>query len=151
MAKRNNNIASLLIQLEALCNTPQQKNRVSQIEKEMKIHSLVLRKKIVNKELYAVLHLTRGLDSSLKLFLEIHNILGPDHSLGEYLKRLVNHNSTNINKLKESTRSRFQNEIVDKRNLYMHSSGQFPNSNDVDDIHSRICNCLQSVLLLTKT
>ena len=148
MAKRNNTIDTLLVQLEALCTTLEQRRRIQQISAEIKIQKDISAKNISNKELYATLHITRGLDSSLRLFLEINNVLGTEHSLGDYLKRLTNHRSANIARLKEDLRTRFQRDIVDKRNLYMHSSGQFPNKNEMNEIESQIYNCLQTVLLL---
>ena len=148
MAKKNNTIETLLVQLEALCTTHEQKSRIQQINAEIKIQKDISAKNISNKALYATLHITRGLDSSLRLFLEINSILSSEHSLGDYLKRLANHSRPNILRLREGLRTRFQKEIVDKRNLYMHSSGQFPNSNEMSEIESQICNCLQTVLLL---
>lgn len=148
MAKKDNQLETVLVQLEALCSVQDQKDRMNDINKEVEIHRDVQKNKLKNNELYSTLHLTRSLDTSLRLFLDINNILAAEHSLGDYLKKLANHSNPNLKRLNSGLKDRFKSTIVDERNKYMHSSGSFPNTSALNQLETSVCFCLQTILNL---
>lgn len=137
------------MQLQSECTTPAQKSMMNNILNEIEIKSKLQNNRL-NAELYSMLHITRCLDGALKLFLEINNILSSEKALGHYLKKLTNHSSQNLNTLKENLRGRYQSDIVDKRNIYMHSSGAFPTKREYENVENSVCCCLQTILNLKK-
>ena len=148
MAKSNKSTETLLVQLESLCKTNTQKDRYNDIESEHSIYSKVeQRTKADDQRLYRVLHATRMLDTSLKLFLDIHGC-SHGHSIGDYLHDLSKRHP-NLLSLNGDLKKRFKKDIVDVRNKYMHSSNQFPRENEVNALTSCIHECLQAVLNLT--
>ena len=149
MGKNSKNVDTALLELKSLCRSSIEKARVDVIIAEYSYKKNVANARMNNNELYSILHLTRCLDSSLRLFLELYSILRGQHSMGDYLKGLTNHTEASINKLPENLRVRFQSKIVDQRNRYMHSAGQFPNRREVGDMENDVCSCLQSVLALS--
>lgn len=73
MTNSNKSTETLLVQLESLCKINTQKDRYNDIELEHNIYNKVeQRTKADNQRIYRVLHATRILDTSLKLFLDIH-------------------------------------------------------------------------------
>ena len=147
MAKSNRATETLLVQLESLCTTDEQKDRYNDIESEHNIYKKIdQRTKADDQRLYRVLHATRMLDTSLQLFLDIHGCRH-GHSIGEYLHDLSKRNP-NLLSLNAGLKRRFKEKISDVRNKYMHSSNQFPRENDVNALTSTIHECLQIVLNL---
>jgi hypothetical protein len=104
------------------------------------------------KNILKILHSTRALDTTLKCFLELHGIRdSSDFALGAYLTRLTNHRCGSLSKLNESSRRKYQENIVDKRNVYMHKAGKYPNTeNEVNEILSDIESCVVEVLSLER-
>lgn len=150
MAKSNKSTETLLVQLESLCTTDVQRNRYNDIETEHRVYKNVDRRtKNDDQRLYRVLHITRMLDTSLQLFLDIHGCRH-GHSIGEYLHDLSKRNP-NLLSLNGDLKRRFKEDIADVRNKYMHSSNQFPRENEVNALTSTIHECLQAVLNLKIT
>ena len=150
MAKSNKSTETLLIQLESICTTNEQKDRYSDIESEHNIYNKVgQRTKADDQRLYRVLHATRMLDTSLQLFLDIHGCRH-GHSIGEYLDDL-SRGSADLSRLNGYLKQRFKEQIANVRNKYMHSSNQFPRENEVNALTSTIRECLQAVLNLKIT
>ncbi len=103
------------------------------------------------KNILKILHSTRALDTTLRTFLDMHGIRNPkeDFSLGIFIKKLSNHDKESLSKLNESSRKKYQKEIVDKRNAYMHKAGKYPiDDNEVNEILSEIESCVIEVLNL---
>lgn len=147
MAKSKKSTETLLVQLESFCRTNDQKDRYNDIESEHNVHNKVERQtKSDNQRLYRVLHATRMLDTSLQLFLDIHNCR-KGHSIGEYLHELSKRNA-GLKPLDGCLKERFKGNIANVRNKYMHSSNQFPRENEVNALESTIRECLQAVLNL---
>ena len=147
MAKSNKSTETLLVQLESLCTTAEQKDRYNDIESEHCIYNKVeSRTKADDQRLYSVLHSTRMLDTSLKLFLDIHGCRH-GYSIGEYLNDLSKGNP-GLLRFNGSLKLRFKEQIANVRNKYMHSSNQFPRENEVNVLINTIRECLQAVLNL---
>ena len=88
MAKSKKSTETLLVQLESLCTTEEQKARYNDIESEHNVYNKVEQQaKSDGQRLYRVLHATRMLDTSLKLFLDTHSCR-KGYSIGEYLNDL---------------------------------------------------------------
>lgn len=103
------------------------------------------------KRILKVLYSTRALDTTLRVFLDQHGIRNTgDYALGDYLKRLVNHGRTgSLQRLNESSRTKYQEKIVDKRNIYLHNAGRYPTTeNEVNIILSEIDSCIIEILNL---
>ena len=138
---------TLLIQLESLCTTNEQRDRFRDIESEHNIYNTTGQSAKTDKQrLYRVLHITRMLDTGLQLFLDIHNCR-KGHSIGEYLHDLSKRNPGLLS-LNGNLKKRYKENIADVRNKYMHSSNQFPRENEVDNLTDTIRECLQIVLSL---
>jgi len=101
------------------------------------------------RRLLQVLHSTRALDSSLKTFLNYHNC-PQGNSLGGYLWSLTRHQSATLRtRLSGTARHHFQQEIVDKRNRYMHEAGSYPgNAAEVENLLSEMQDCIATVVAL---
>ena len=101
------------------------------------------------KHLLQVLHSTRALDSALSAFIRIHALQVKTPALGSYLYSLTNHSKVGLQTLTQSERVRFQNEIVKKRNTFMHEAGSFPNQERVvSNLLSEMQACLSRVASL---
>jgi hypothetical protein len=100
--------------------------------------------------LLQILHTSRALESCLLCFVNYHGIRDPaDRALGQYLTRLTNHPRGPIANLSESSRSKYQAEVVDKRNKYLHVAGAYPNGEpEVGSILGGAEACLVEVLAL---
>lgn len=147
MAKTHKSTETLLVQLESLCTTNEQKNRYNDIELENAIYNKVNQRiKADDQRLYRVLHATRMLDTSLKLFLDMHSCRH-GHSIGEYLNDLSK-NNIGLLPLNGNLKRRFKENIADVRNKYMHSSNQFPQESEVNELTNSIRECLQTILNL---
>ncbi len=149
MAKSKKSTETLLVQLESFCRNNEQKDRYNDIESEHNVYNKVERQtKSDGQRLYRVLHATRMLDTSLQLFLDIHNCR-KGHSIGEYLADLSKKNA-GLLPLNGYLKERFKKDIANVRNLYMHSSNKFPREGEVNALKSSIHECLQAVLNLKK-
>ena len=101
------------------------------------------------KRLLQVLHSTRALDSTLKEFIKVHGYRPKSPSLGRYLYALRDGDCTSLRQISEGERDRYQKQIVDPRNEYMHEAGQMPaNDAEVLKLLAEMQTCLQRVLLL---
>jgi hypothetical protein len=103
------------------------------------------------KRILKILYSTRALDTTLRVFLDQHGIRNSgDFALGDYLKRLVNHVHTGgLQRLNESSRTKYQEKIVDKRNVYLHNAGRYPTTeNEVNTILSEIDSCIIEIMNL---
>lgn len=101
------------------------------------------------KRLLQVLHSTRALDSTLKEFTDLHGCSPSSPALGRYLYALRNGNCTSLGRISEQERDRYQTQIVDLRNRYMHEAGLMPaNDSEVLTLLAEMEACLQRVLTL---
>ncbi|ANQ16281.1 hypothetical protein BA891_03130 [Vibrio natriegens] len=99
--------------------------------------------------LLQILHATRGLDTALGTFARLHAIPYQTPALGAYIWSFANHNKRGLQKLTQSERNRYQEEIVNKRNHFMHQAGAFPNQDKVvNKILSAMQECLARVSAL---
>lgn len=109
-------------------------------------------KKVKDKNRYRllqVLHSTRALDSTLKAYVTYHRYPTNMHSLGGYLTTLTQNNVIGRNQLPSNARIRFQQSIVDVRNLYMHKAGTYPSRDeDIRALLSEMHDCLIKVISL---
>ncbi|WP_194664144.1 hypothetical protein [Vibrio anguillarum] len=65
------------------------------------------------------------------------------------MKSLTEHSNPALNSLSQAERSRFQREIVNIRNKYMHEAGSFPNQEQVvTNLLSEMHACLSRVAAL---
>ena len=103
------------------------------------------------KRLLQVLHSTRALDSTLKEFTDVHGCLPSSPSLGRYLYELQSGNCTSLKRLRKPERVRYQKQIVDLRNKYMHEAGLMPaDDSEVLTLLAEMQACLQRVLSLSR-
>lgn len=101
------------------------------------------------KYLLQVLHSTRGLDSALSAFVRINSLTSQVSSLGGYIKTLTEHKNPSLQQLSQAERTRYQQQIVDIRNKYMHVAGAFPNQEQiVNNLLSEMHACLSRVAAL---
>ena len=119
-----------------------------QIDEEFaEVYRVRLVRRRNRRRLLQVLHSTRALDSSLKVFVTIFGLSPRNPSLGAYLWELTNHNQSRLGNLPEADRRRYQSEIVDLRNEFMHEAGAFPPDDQqikvlLSDMHSCLCQVL---------
>jgi len=101
------------------------------------------------KHLLQVLHSTRALDSALSAFIRVNSLQVRTPSLGSYIYSLAHHSSNGLQTLSSAERARFQSEIVDKRNKFMHEAGAYPNQVQVvNRLLSEMQTCLTRVAAL---
>lgn len=99
--------------------------------------------------LLQVLHGTRALDSTLKVFVAHHGCPVAGSALGPYLTALANHRLGHLGNLPENSRKRFMRSIVDRRNRYMHEAGAMPaTEQEISIVISEMESCLSMVLSL---
>lgn len=100
--------------------------------------------------LLQVLHGTRALDSTLKVFVAHHGCpVTGSPALGSYLTALTNHKLGHLGNLPENSRKRFMKSIVGKRNRYMHEAGAMPaTEQEISIVISEMESCLSMVLSL---
>jgi hypothetical protein len=97
-----------------------------------------------------ILHTTRALDSTLSVFTSFHRCAPKRAALGSYLHELTRHTSPTLgSRLSLTDRARFQADIVDVRNHYMHEAGAYPvDDTEVRTLLSDMQDCLITILAL---
>lgn len=101
------------------------------------------------KRLLQVLHSTRALDSTLKEFTKLHGCHPSPPSLGRYLYALKDGKCASLRKISGRERRRYQAQIVQLRNKYMHEAGEMPaDDSEVLTLLAEMQACLQRVLSL---
>jgi len=101
------------------------------------------------RHLLQIIHSSRGVDSTLKTFIQFHQLSTNSNNLGSNLFTLRDHSSLSIGRITESQRSHFQRNIVRIRNRFMHEAGAFPSSeNEVRSLISEIQFCISIVVTL---
>jgi hypothetical protein len=104
---------------------------------------------LARRRLLQVLHSSRALDTFLAVFINHHGINPNVSSLGGYLAALTNHTVNAISRLPNTDRSRYQTNIVVRRNHYMHRAGAFPNYDpEVLTLLADIETCITQVISL---
>jgi len=124
--------------------------QLAAVESELEAAAATTRiPQLPRRRLLQILHTTRALDSSLREFLTFYGV-APGNSLGAYLTRLRDNNGhPDIAALPAASRTRFQNQIVNLRNRYMHEAGAFPASDgETMQLLSEMHDCLVEVLAL---
>lgn len=125
------------------------------IKKEFyEIDKVNLKPANINKQnLYKILHATRMLDSGMKTFLQVYEEIPANKSqwsLGGYLKVMKNGGGGKFAKLNGYVAERIQDDVIDKRNLFLHVAGKYPSNKDTSDLINEICAAMQTVLNLAK-
>lgn len=105
------------------------------------------------RRILEILHSARGLDSSLKSYVQHHGCQEPGKpaptGMGGYLHALQKHTVAGLGKLTGMQRTHFQTSIVNKRNTFLHAAGTFPATDvEVDTLLSEIHTCLATVAAL---
>ncbi len=100
------------------------------------------------KRLLQVLHSTRALDSTLKEFTKLHGCQPSSPSLGRYLYALKD-GCASLETISDQERQRYQAQIVQLRNKYMHEAGEMPaDDSEVLTLLADMHACLQRVFSL---
>ena len=96
----------------------------AELNEVVDVHNITRTKR---RNLMKVLHSTRALDSTLKSMLDFHTLRGArEHSIGQYLTKLEEHNSAAIGNLTPTERSHYQRKIADLRNKHLHTADSYP-------------------------
>lgn len=103
-----------------------------------------LRQQLLNK----VLHTTRAMDTGMRTFLEINDVIPSGHSMGNYLTDLRKGKMGKFTRLSGGLSDRIQSDVVDKRNKYMHAAGAFPTKRETEQIAEDVASYLQTILNL---
>jgi hypothetical protein len=120
------------------------------INKEfLEVARLIRMQPLNRRNLLQILHMTRALDTTLKnLLIEKGVPLPAIPALDPYFKQLVNHSQSGFGTLPEGRRKFFKKRIINRRNSYMHQSGRFPSSREIEMLLSDMDACLSEILAL---
>lgn len=95
-----------------------------------------------NGWLLAVLHTTRALDTALAEIVAAKGLNTPQTvSLGGYLVALVGGGI-----ISPTERNEYQNDLVKRRNKYMHEAGAMPDQMEVNAVLSKMHACIVAIL-----
>ena len=90
-------------------------------------------------QLYRLLHATRGFDTGLRLFLENFNKVSPNsHSISDYVADLQRNHCAGFRQLNGNLSDQIKDEVTNKRNKYVHTSGNYPTKGESDFVISAI-------------
>jgi hypothetical protein len=148
--KRISALKALVAGSPELVSTPLCPKIIDELDEVARVRRLEPRRRC---RLLQILHSSRALDSALATFLDYHGCRN-GRSLGAYLKTLTHltgltKRSTVTNSLPQHAAHRYQRNIVDDRNRYMHGSGEYPlNDAEVSDVLAEMQDCLSIVLSL---
>jgi hypothetical protein len=126
-----------------------------EFEEVKRVDSMAIEEKI--RRLLQILHSTRALDSTLAAFINNYGYTDPLYpikkvrSLSGYLHLICYGNpaTANIRKLEESDLKKYEQNIVHKRNRYMHEADAFPmNDLEILLLLSQMDECLFKVFSL---
>ena len=95
-----------------------------------------------------VLHTTRAMDTGMRTFLEINDVIPSGYSMGNYLTDLRKGKTGKFTRLSGGLSDRIQLDVVDKRNKYMHAAGTFPTKRETEQIAENVASYLQTILNL---
>ena len=95
-----------------------------------------------------VLHTTRAMDTCMKTFLEINGVNPSGHAMGNYLSDLRKGKAGKFERLNGGLSQRIQDDVVEKRNRFMHVAGAYPSKNEAEQIAEDVASYLQTILNL---
>lgn len=152
MGKKNKKLASsVALQLIAMCGSDNALLRKAEIVRD-EFDRVNVVSSMINKQeqilLNKVLHTTRAMDSGMRTFLEINGVTPCGYTMGSYLTELRKGKDKKFGRLNGYLSQRIQEDVVDKRNKYMHAAGSFPSKKEADQIAEDVASYLQTILNL---
>lgn len=150
MSKNKNHAATIAIQLISMSNGKREWENCAEkvkteFEKVDSVSSLIGNQKqlMLNK----VLHSTRAMDTGMKTFLGVFDALdNVERSMGGYLKRLKQGKEHCFSRMNGGLSKRIMNDVVDKRNRFLHAAGTYPTKSEAEQIVSDVESYLQTII-----
>jgi hypothetical protein len=116
------------------------------------VHAVRRIRRDFRRRLLEVLHSARGLDTVLKTVVVTNGCTSGTKRLtgmGSYLYALRDHSVSGLGRITEANRLIYQNNIVKKRNTYLHEAGAFPvTDTEVNILLSEMHACISTVVAL---
>lgn len=152
MAKKEKKLASsVALQLMSMCegNAAHLANATvvkDEFERADKVKDMVSNPQqlLLNQ----VLHTTRAMDTGMRTFLELNDVIPGGYTMGSYLTELRRGKAGKFGQLNGDLSKRIQDNVVDKRNRFMHRAGAYPTKNEADQIAEDVASYLQTSLNL---
>lgn len=152
---RRKQLESLILQLEYICASDNAAlSKIKKVEEEF--YKIIEVSSIIKEERQArlnkVLHSTRALDTSLRTLLEHFRVpYGNTPALGPYVNAICNDRTGCFKQMDGNFITRIKTKIIEKRNLYMHTSGAYPNKNETEMLLHDIITHFHSILVNIRT
>ena len=152
--KSDKKIETVTLQLLSMCGRNQVLSaKAKDVQEEFK--RVITVDGIVDNQnhlmLNKVLHATRAMDTGMRTFLELYNALPDSHSLGAYLIQLKRGKLNKFRQLNQGIAKRIQSGVVDKRNIYLHTSGRFPTKQEAEQLADDTLAYLQTIINLAES
>ena len=113
------------------------------------VHAVGRIRFVRRRRILEILHSTRALDTTLRVFITHHGCTGrrgTPRGLGQYLCALRDHSVAGLGHLTPTDTQRFVRNISDERNRYIHEAGKNPTADvDVQILLSEMHACLTIV------
>lgn len=102
------------------------------------------------KRLSKVLHSTRAMDTGMRAILDRYAVVPGQKSMGGYLAEFRKGKSGCFARLNGSLSQRIQDDVVEKRNIFMHAAGQYPTPAQMTQILGDVNSYLQTIINLVE-
>lgn len=144
---------SISVQLISLCQgNATATSRANLVKEEFERVELVdsMIKNEEQKRLNKVLHSTRAMDTGMRAILDRYAVIPGQKSMGGYLAEFRKGKSGCFARLSGSLSQRIQDDVVEKRNIFMHAAGQYPTPAQMTQMLSDVNSYLQTIINLVE-
>ena len=144
---------SISVQLISLCQgNATATSRANLVKEEFERVELVdsMIKNEEQKRLNKVQHATRAMDTGMRAILDRYAVIPGQKSMGGYLAEFRKGKSGCFARLSVSLSQRIQDDVVEKRNIFMHAAGQYPTPAQMTQMLSDVNSYLQTIINLVE-
>lgn len=153
MNKKNKRWSSTLaIQLMSLCSGREDLVRKAEIVEKELYKVMEVDDTISNQPqlmLNKVLHATRAMDTGMRTFLDLFDAVPEGNkAMGPYLTELKKGKVGCFGRLNGDLAERIKNDVVNERNHFLHTAGEYPTRKQADKMLGDVLSYLQTILNL---
>ena len=144
---------SISVQLLSVCQgNAEAEARANLVKEELDRVGLVdsMIRSEEQKRLNKVLHATRAMDTGMRAILDRYAVVPGQKSMGGYLAEFRKGKNGCFARLNGELSQRIQDDVVEKRNIFMHAAGKYPTPAQTNRMLSDVNSYLQTIINLVE-
>lgn len=146
-------VESISVQLISLCQgNADAEVRANLVKEEFDRVSIVdnMIRSEEQKRLNKVLHATRAMDTGMRAILDRFAVVPGQKSMGGYLAEFRRGKNGCFSRLNGDLSQRIQDDVVEKRNVFMHAAGQYPTPAQMTQMLGDVNSYMQTIINLVE-